>query len=193
VVTPQAKMNPTSDDLSPPSIPATTPIPCTQFVLIDSRNDFCEVLPRLYLGTEDVASNRQFRTDKQITHILNIGAPPLLDDAAEGLLEYKRIVVEDLPGSDLLSHFSSCNELIDSVLAYERRAILVHCRAGISRSPTIVAAYLMYKFHWTVDEALFKIKGIRPKIWPNEGFMAQLDLYREILVRGNGCPSPLQS
>ena len=51
--------------------------------------------------------------------------------------------------------------------------MLVHCLGGISRSATIVAAYLMYHDNLTVDEALAYIMKIR-NVKPNKYFVDQL-------------------
>lgn len=51
--------------------------------------------------------------------------------------------------------------------------ILVHCQVGISRSATIVLAYLMLKQNMTLVEAIKKVKDERG-IYPNQGFLRQL-------------------
>ncbi len=52
--------------------------------------------------------------------------------------------------------------------------MLVHCAQGMSRSVSILAAYLMWKEHISTDTALEAIKSARPCSNPNEGFVAQL-------------------
>jgi atypical dual specificity phosphatase len=52
--------------------------------------------------------------------------------------------------------------------------ILVHCFAGISRSPTVVAAYLMKRKGMTLKAALGQIIRVRPQVSPNAGFLKQL-------------------
>jgi atypical dual specificity phosphatase len=52
--------------------------------------------------------------------------------------------------------------------------ILVHCSAGISRSPMVVAAYLMKRKGMTLKAALGQIIRVRPQVSPNAGFLQQL-------------------
>lgn len=47
------------------------------------------------------------------------------------------------------------------------RTVYVHCSAGMNRSPTAVAAYLMFKHEWTADEALRYLQQKRPLAGPN--------------------------
>jgi atypical dual specificity phosphatase len=54
---------------------------------------------------------------------------------------YLYVPGEDHPNYDLSAHFDSSLSFIESSL--ERTNILVHCMAGISRSVTLVLAYLM--------------------------------------------------
>ena len=50
----------------------------------------------------------------------------------------------------------------------------MHCYAGVSRSVTIIIAYLIKKFGWDLSTAYDFIKAKRVVAKPNEGFMAQL-------------------
>jgi atypical dual specificity phosphatase len=51
---------------------------------------------------------------------------------------------------------------------------LVHCSAGISRSPTIIAGYLMTRQGLPLKAALAAIVSARPTVCPNPGFIGQL-------------------
>lgn len=59
--------------------------------------------------------------------------------------------------------------------------MLIHCKAGISRSGAIVCAYLMWKNKWSFEEALNFSRSKRSKISPNEGFKKQLRLFEKEL------------
>ncbi len=52
--------------------------------------------------------------------------------------------------------------------------VLVHCQMGISRSPTIVIAYLMKRNDLTYDMAFNEVKLKRSIIDPNILFLSQL-------------------
>ena len=60
--------------------------------------------------------------------------------------------------------------------------VLVHCRAGISRSSLVVAAYLVRYDGLSVAAALAKIKEARPYAEPNPAFVAGLAAYRLSLL-----------
>lgn len=52
--------------------------------------------------------------------------------------------------------------------------VLIHCRAGVSRSVTIAAAYLLYYSNSNTEEVLSYIKKKRPIAGPNINFVGQL-------------------
>ncbi|CAF1617735.1 unnamed protein product [Adineta ricciae] len=60
--------------------------------------------------------------------------------------------------------------------------VLVHCSAGISRSPTLVLAYLMKKKRWTLDEAFEKMRKLRRIVDPNVSFIIQLREWEKTLM-----------
>jgi protein-tyrosine phosphatase len=93
-------------------------------------------------------------------------------------IQYKIIEVTDEDSSHLLPHFDECVDFIQRAIA-DGGNILVHCLAGVSRSATIVAAYLMKVDGLGLDEALQHIRKRRPLINPNPGFISQLRQYGE--------------
>lgn len=56
-------------------------------------------------------------------------------------------------------------------------SVLVHCQAGVSRSATVVAAYLMRAMDVDPVEAVEIIRRVRPQVDPSEAFWHQLGLF----------------
>jgi dual specificity phosphatase 3 len=65
--------------------------------------------------------------------------------------------------------------------------VLVHCAAGVSRSPTLVLAFLIVEEKMTL-RAAYDLVSSRRLIQPNEGFMEQL-IRLEIRERGEASVS----
>ena len=61
--------------------------------------------------------------------------------------------------------------------------MLVHCAAGVSRSASVVVAYLMYKKGLSLDDALDFVKSKRECVDPNFGFREQLQIFDQILKK----------
>lgn len=59
--------------------------------------------------------------------------------------------------------------------------VFVHCYAGVSRSSTIIIAYLMKHWKWNLKTALAFVQNKRVVANPNEGFMLQLKRYEDFL------------
>uniref|UniRef100_A0A8C0US37 protein-tyrosine-phosphatase n=1 Tax=Cyanistes caeruleus TaxID=156563 RepID=A0A8C0US37_CYACU len=133
-----------------------------------------EILPFLYLGSAYHASKCEFLANLHITALLNVSRKS--SDSFKDQYCYKWIPVEDSHTADISSHFQ---EAIDFIAGGK---ILVHCEAGISRSPTICMAYLMKTKKLRLDEAFDYIKQRRSLISPNFGFMGQLLQYESEIL-----------
>lgn len=138
-----------------------------------------EIIPHLYLSGDDVARNVDLLKEKKITHIVNVtlNVGNLFETKN---IKYLRICISDLASSDLAKYFNDAFEFIDNALLFKHdhdcNNVLVHCNAGVSRSATIVIAYLLKKRLFTsYKEAYTHVKSCRPKICPNDGFVKQLN------------------
>ncbi|ETW78140.1 hypothetical protein HETIRDRAFT_55514 [Heterobasidion irregulare TC 32-1] len=89
-----------------------------------------------------------------------------------------QVLIDDTEEADILQHLISSITFIQAELE-KGRGVLVHCQAGMSRSATIVAAYLMYSQNIDVSAALELIKKARPTIQPNNGFLMQLEIFHK--------------
>jgi hypothetical protein len=67
--------------------------------------------------------------------------------------------------------------------------VLVHCLAGISRSPTLAIAYIMRQLNLKHDEAYNYVKEKRQTISPNINFVGQLYEYEQQLQQLQHKPS----
>ncbi|KAF9467838.1 hypothetical protein BDZ94DRAFT_1155524 [Collybia nuda] len=89
-----------------------------------------------------------------------------------------QILLDDTEDADILRHLLPSIHFIQAELD-KGRGVLVHCHAGISRSATIVAAYLMYSRNMDTESALEEIRNVRPNVEPNEGFLRQLEIFHQ--------------
>ncbi|CAH1788616.1 unnamed protein product [Owenia fusiformis] len=141
-----------------------------------------EVLPGLYLSSQDVAADVDILEQHDITHILNVAS--MIENWFPDDFKYLKIEILDIPESDISKHFPECFKFIDEALGSKGR-VLVHCNAGVSRSATIVIAYIMRTERMTLQEAHSKVAGVRPCIRPNAGFQHQLKTYEKLLQSEN--------
>ncbi|KFO29006.1 Dual specificity protein phosphatase 5 [Fukomys damarensis] len=146
-----------------------------------------EILPFLYLGSAYHASKCEFFANLHITALLNVSRRT--SEACTSHLHYKWIPVEDSHTADISSHFQEAIDFIDCVRE-EGGKVLVHCEAGVSRSPTICMAYLMKTKQFRLKEAFDYIKQRRSVISPNFGFMGQLLQYESEILPSTPKPQP---
>jgi dual specificity phosphatase 12 len=140
-----------------------------------------EILPRLYLGDLSVALNKDEITRLGITDMITIEIKPLqASDLAPCVKRYLFLNAMDHSKQDVLSHFETSNEFIDNALKEPTNKVYVHCVAGISRSASLVIAYVMKTRSMNYTEAHDLVAQKRRVIDPNEGFVRQLVLYHKM-------------
>ena len=71
-------------------------------------------------------------------------------------------------------------------------AWMTSCVTGISRSATIVIAYLMKTRGKTLQEAFRHVRDLRPVVHPNAGFIQELERFDNHLRVKKGQPGWVQ-
>jgi hypothetical protein len=145
----------------------------------ENRSNLTEIMPFLFLGgnmaAEDVESLRQ----KGITYVLNTAKECVPSAAVQsaglsGEIVYLKCDLLDRSSEDLGCFLSQAFAFIEEA----RKAcgkVLVHCRHGVSRSASLVIAYLMSCHDMHLRAAYNFVKGARPEICPNLGFLLVLE------------------
>ncbi|XP_066479802.1 dual specificity protein phosphatase 15 [Tiliqua scincoides] len=136
-------------------------------------NGMNKILPGLYLGNFIDAKDLDQLRQHSITHIVSIHESP--QPFIPGIA-YLRITLPDMPEANIKKHFKECIHFIHSCRLRGGNC-LVHCLAGVSRSTTIVLAYIMAVTQLNWREALEAVKVVRPVANPNPGFRQQLEEY----------------
>ena len=90
----------------------------------------------------------------------------------------------DTPFSELAGHLPRTTAFIAAALARDDACVLVHCAQGISRSASVVAAYLIAAYACSPEQAVKWVQGKRLCAQPNPGFVAQLGEYAQTLRPG---------
>ena len=133
-----------------------------------------EIIPNLWVGNLDLTYDLEFLRSVRITHIVTV----LESQHGTHAMAALRVVqmslrLDDLDDAPIYDTFLPACRFIDAALL-GGGAVYVHCLMGISRSPTIVAAYLMWKRGVGVEEALRILRVGRPIVEPNDGFLLSL-------------------
>jgi protein-tyrosine phosphatase len=88
--------------------------------------------------------------------------------------------VEDGLSANISRYFRPTTAFIENVKAQNGK-VLVHCWQGVSRSVTIIIAYLMKAEHIKYKRALQLVRQTRPEADPNSHFVEQLKNYEKTL------------
>jgi atypical dual specificity phosphatase len=138
-----------------------------------------EINDHLFLSGAHVLKPDKIR-QKGITCIVNATVEePSLYLAG---MDYLKIRIDDSPFARLDAYFDL---VADRVKATKDKSgkTLIHCVAGVSRSASLVCAYLIKYENMSLRQAYQYVKMARPIIRPNVGFWKQLIDY-EKRVRG---------
>nr|DAD34418.1 TPA_asm: hypothetical protein HUJ06_005058 [Nelumbo nucifera] len=182
---------PGSDDLGewphPPSTPGSRSVkplynsdsehPPREFQLKKDKLAFFDkecsrIADHIYLGSDAVAKNREILRQNGITHVLNcVGF--VCPEYFKSDLVYKTLWLQDSPSEDITSILYDVFDYFEDVREQGGR-VFVHCCQGVSRSTSLVIAYLMWRDGQSFEDAFQYVKAARGVTNPNMGFACQL-------------------
>ncbi|XP_057682868.1 dual specificity protein phosphatase 13-like [Corythoichthys intestinalis] len=141
-------------------------------------NHMDEVQPRIFLGDMYAAKDKRSLKAHGISHVLNAAHGKFNIDTGASFyrdinLEYHGVEAFDMVTFDLSPFFYKSADFIRSALSLPTGRVLVHCAMGLSRSSTLVLAYLMIHEKMTLAKAIEAV-GANRNICPNAGFLEQL-------------------
>ncbi len=155
---------------------------------ISPANAFDEVYPNILLGNRELAEKPHQMELFSITHVLNAAEGHKFNQVNttsatyDGVgIHYVGVPAEDVANYRMYRYFTQAADYVEEALGSGGR-VYVHCVQGLSRSATLVVAFLMLKRSLTVTQAFETVRRKRA-VFPNYGFLKQLCLLNDQLFQ----------
>ena len=144
--------------------------------------DLNEVFDNIYIGNLATIFDTESLKSKNIKNVLS--ALTGCEGPYPENYNYLNLDLIDDEYENIIDKFDKSNLFIQKALDNDEK-ILVHCISGVSRSSTLVIAYLIDKFNKPPSEIIEMLRLKRPKINPNANFLNQLNIYYNIRNQKN--------
>jgi len=135
-----------------------------------------QVFKNLYIGGIEAA---EVAVDLGFSSVLTLDT--VLPSSTPALKNH-HICITDEEDTDILSHLPAALSFVQGSLEAGRK-LLVHCRHGVSRSATVILAWVMASESKSVTTAMAQLASVRPQCRPNPGFWRQLNLFQSMGCR----------
>ena len=171
-----------------PGLPSLLPAPPSPSDISPTKDienhPASEVTRYLFVGNMKDAGEPEVLKRLGIDHVLNVTSTKPVYKTSDDIT-YKQLHVADNGYQNLKQYFDEAFEFIE-LARRKQGAVLIHCQAGVSRSPTIAVAYLIKNFPMTMVDAYRFVKARRSIISPNLNFMGQLLEFEQSLQKNGG-------
>ncbi|PAA73938.1 hypothetical protein BOX15_Mlig002529g3, partial [Macrostomum lignano] len=152
-----------------------------------SSDRLSHIVEGLWLSGVEAVANHSLLTSARISHLLGVVEPEFNYASYSRPFEFPirtlRLDAEDSLRQDLTQHFTKAAQFIHEARAANGQ-VLVHCLMGISRSVTIVCAYLIALTGLSVDDVIAAVKTRRILADPNPNFLRQLHRFGQSAQAG---------
>ncbi|XP_060075360.1 dual specificity protein phosphatase 3-like [Ylistrum balloti] len=151
------------------------------------KDNYNEVYPGIIIGDKVCSKNKRQLKAMGVTHVVNCCQGIKLNQIDSDVtyfrdagITFHGIQALDHSSYNMTPHFSAAANFIEKALQSNGGKVYVHCMMGISRSATIVLAFLLLKKNLSLLEAVKMIRAKR-EVFPNEGFIRQLCMLESTL------------
>jgi hypothetical protein len=149
----------------------------------ESSGAYAKITDKLFLGDINSILDEKFLIGSKIKAVIDLSGSTSTPRTIRNLgLEHYKIKVDDNVHAKISPYFDKCYEFIHKWSVERNKTVLVFCRAGVSRSASVVISWLMGRCLATFDEAYNYVKMRRGKIMPNRGFVSQLKEFELSIV-----------
>jgi len=126
----------------------------------------------IFLGSLAAANNVYILEKYDVKHVLSfLDFSPQL--TCPDKFSYTLFFMHDNVQQDILSSIRKAIPMIE-IAAQKKENVFIHCHMGISRSVSVVIAWLMWKKNMSFEHALQMVKRHRYFAQPNFNFCNQL-------------------
>lgn len=138
------------------------------------RAAMTRVWERLFVAGREEAENLYRENPERMRTVLTVSEDPILRHRPE--IEYVYVPIADASPLSL----EVFRRLMDTIYAkVSRGRVLLHCAAGVSRSPILAAAYMHRVGYANILAALDQIQRLRPMVNPSPVLLASVQSHSE--------------
>ena len=124
---------------------------------------------RLYLGSLTDADRLSRSNSSQIATVISVSEQCV--EHKTGKVHYIHLPIEDDKPVPVHQFNAVINALAVNI---SQGVVLLHCGLGISRAPTLAAAYLHRTGYKNFDAAMEEIRQVRPSVDPSKILMSSV-------------------
>jgi atypical dual specificity phosphatase len=138
---------------------------------------FSEINQTLYLGARPTEDRMQELREAGVTHVVSCLMENDRSEVAFLQQDFHHLFlgVRDGMHEDITGTISQFFDFAAAATAHDPKAkLFVHCEVGVSRSATLVIAWLMKTEAMSFFDALCQVRSRRFQVLPNIGFASQL-------------------
>ncbi len=153
--------------------------------------DANQILPGLWVGSLAAVRRADLLVQARITHVITcLSYSEVAErnvEIPEGI-QWTIVPVEDALEDTIFPHIETVVNTIGNTLGAGGR-VLLHCMGGISRSPSLAAAYVIWRLRLRWAAAVTYVRERRECAAPNGQFLRDLERFDRAVFRNETLPT----
>ena len=155
------------------------------FSKLNFLKDYTQISKYIFIGNKYISQNKNFFQNNNIKVVVNCSKNIDFLNLNKKIYKYRIYLDDDLAIHTIALMSLYMKKLIPIINNHinKKHKILIHCKAGMQRSTSFVAALLMYRYNIQKNFAMKTIKHKRScAFFPLPNFNLSLHLYQDYLI-----------